>query len=144
MAGQESVEAALDKYKATVYEKDVEAFVALYDEQARTFDMWGAWSYEGTAALRNLATEWFGSLGDERVDVRFDEVQTVTGNDTAVLHAFVTFTGLSANGDKLRAMTNRFTWGLRKDGEGSWKVVHEHTSAPVDFDTAKVILERGT
>src|SRR5947209_7289733 len=58
MAGQDSVEATLGAYKAAVYDKDVEAFVSLYDEAARTFDMWGSWSYEGTAAIRRLTTDW--------------------------------------------------------------------------------------
>jgi ketosteroid isomerase-like protein len=142
VAGQDSVEATLGAYKAAVYDKDVDAFVALYDDAARTFDMWGNWSYEGTAAIRQLATDWFRSLGDERVEVAFDEVKSASGDDVAVVHAFITFTGLSADGEKLRAMTNRITWGLRKTGGNSWKIVHEHTSAPADFETGKVVLER--
>ena len=38
-------------------------------------------------------------------------------------------------------MQNRLTWVL-KQKDGAWKIVHEHTSAPVDFETAKVILQR--
>ena len=38
-------------------------------------------------------------------------------------------------------MNNRLTWGLRKT-HGTWKVVHEHTSAPVDMSTGKVDLAR--
>jgi ketosteroid isomerase-like protein len=142
MAGHDSVEAMLDAYESAVYDKDVEAFVLLYDDRARTFDMWGSWSYEGTAAIRQLATGWFGSLGEERVAVGFDEVQSSAGEDVAVVHAFVTFTRLSADGEKLRAMTNRLTWGLRKTDDGSLKIAHEHTSAPADFETGRVVLER--
>jgi ketosteroid isomerase-like protein len=39
-------------------------------------------------------------------------------------------------------MSNRLTWGLEKSVEGGWKVVHEHSSAPVDFETGRVQLER--
>jgi ketosteroid isomerase-like protein len=39
-------------------------------------------------------------------------------------------------------MNNRLTWALRKTDRGKWKVVHEHSSAPIDFETAKVILNR--
>jgi ketosteroid isomerase-like protein len=38
-------------------------------------------------------------------------------------------------------MTNRLTWALRKTG-GAWKVVHEHSSAPIDFESAKAMLQR--
>ena len=45
-------------------------------------------------------------------------------------------------GKELRSMDNRITWVLRKNSEGAWKIVHEHTSAPVDFETGKATLRR--
>jgi uncharacterized protein (TIGR02246 family) len=137
-----SVEQVLEAYGAAVHAKDVDAFVALYEEDARVFDMWGRWSYEGTDAWRAAAEEWFGSLGSERVVVELQEVQTAVGDRIAVAHAYVTFKAVSGEGEQLRAMHNRVTWGLRKTDDGSWRIVHEHTSAPVDFETAKVILQR--
>jgi len=131
----------LDDYKAAVLAKSVDAFVALYDPNVLVFDMWGAWSHDGIDAWRRMAEEWFGSLGDELVRVEFDGIQTTVSDDVAVLSAFVTFTGLSADGEELRSMNNRLTWGLRK-ADGTWKVVHEHTSAPVDMATGKVDLKR--
>ena len=135
------VAALLESYRDAVYAKDVEAFVAIFADDVRVFDMWGAWSHDGIDSWREMAVGWFGSLGDELVRVAFDEVQTTVGDDTAVLSAFVTFAGLSADGEELRSMNNRLTWGLRKTG-GTWKVVHEHTSAPVEMATGKVDLER--
>jgi uncharacterized protein (TIGR02246 family) len=135
------VAALLESYRDAVYAKDVEAFVAIFADDVRVFDMWGTWSHDGIDSWREMAVGWFGSLGDELVRVAFDEVQTTVGDDTAVLSAFVTFAGLSADGEELRSMNNRLTWGLRKTG-GTWKVVHEHTSAPVELATGKVDLER--
>jgi uncharacterized protein (TIGR02246 family) len=137
-----SIEQMLESYKATAYAKNVDAFVALFDDDVRVFDMWGRWSYEGAGEWRRTVGEWFGSLGDERVAVEFDDVETTIGEDVAAVHAFVTFTGLSADGEELRSMNNRLTWVLRKTDDDVWKVVHEHTSAPIDFETAKVILEK--
>jgi uncharacterized protein (TIGR02246 family) len=135
------VAALLESYRDAVYAKDVEAFVAIFADDVRVFDMWGTWSHDGIDSWREMAVGWFGSLGDELVRVEFDDVQTTVGDDTAVLSAFVTFAGLSADGAELRSMNNRLTWGLRKTG-GVWKVVHEHTSAPVEMATGKVDLER--
>ena len=135
------VAALLESYRDAVYAKDVEAFVAIFADDIRVFDMWGTWSHDGIDSWREMAVGWFGSLGDELVRVAFDDVQTTVGDDTAVLSAFVTFAGLSADGEELRSMNNRLTWGLRKTG-GTWKVVHEHTSAPVELATGKVDLER--
>jgi ketosteroid isomerase-like protein len=137
-----SVEEVLEAYAAAVHAKDVDAFVGLYDGDARVFDMWGRWSYDDAGAWRGVAEEWFGSLGSERVIVDLQDVRTTVGDGVAVAHAFVTFRALSAEGDQLRAMNNRLTWGLRRTDAGGWKIVHEHTSAPVDFETAKVMLER--
>lgn len=130
----------LEAYKAAVFAKDIEAFVALYDQDVCVFDMWGKWSYDGKEAWLEMVTDWFGSLGSERVAVEFDNVQTISAQDVAVAHAFVTYKGLSAKGNELRAMQNRTTIVLRKES-GTWKIVHEHSSAPADFGTLKVILE---
>jgi len=136
------IEQLLEEYAESVRAKDVDRFVALYDDEVRVFDMWGRWSYDGAAAWREMAVEWFGSLGSEEVAVEFEEVQTVVGDEVAVADAFVTYKGLSAEGDELRAMNNRLTWALRKRSDGTWKVVHEHSSAPTDFETGKVQLQR--
>ncbi|HEU5476533.1 MAG TPA: nuclear transport factor 2 family protein [Gaiellaceae bacterium] len=87
-------------------------------------------------------SEWFGSLGDDEVvEVEFDEVRTQAGDEVAAVSAFITFRALSPQGDELRSMNNRLTWVLRKDGDGAWKIVHEHTSAPAG-DEGKVKLRR--
>jgi ketosteroid isomerase-like protein len=39
-------------------------------------------------------------------------------------------------------MTNRLSWALRRQPTGEWKIVHEHSSAPADFETGKVTLKR--
>ncbi len=135
------VRALLDAYRDAVRAKDVDAFIAIFADDVRVFDMWGTWSHDGIDSWREMAVGWFGSLGDELVQVDFDDVQTTIGDDTAVLSAFVTFAGLSADGAELRSMNNRLTWGLRKTG-GSWKVVHEHTSAPVEPASGTVDLSR--
>jgi ketosteroid isomerase-like protein len=88
-----------------------------------------------------MVTDWFGTLGTERVAVGWDDRRTIVTQEVAVAHAFVTYQGLSAEGTQLRAMHNRLTWALKQKG-GAWKIVHEHTSAPVDFKTSKVILQR--
>jgi uncharacterized protein (TIGR02246 family) len=140
--GDRAIDELLERYAVAVRAKDVDGFVSLYTKDVRVFDMWGRWSYEGADAWRSMATEWFGSLGDEQVAVEFEDVQTVDGQDVAIANAFVTYKGLSAEGAELRAMTNRLTWALERTADGAWKVVHEHSSAPVDLDTGKVELHR--
>ena len=131
----------LEAYRSAVYAKDVDAFVALYDENVRVFDMWGIWSHSGIGAWRAVAAGWFDSLGSERVLVEFGDAQVNVAQDLAVVHVFVVYRAVSAKGANLRSMTNRMTLAL-KQAAGAWKIVHEHTSAPVDHATAKVILSK--
>ena len=135
------MEEMLDNYAAAVRAKDVDAFVGLYADDVRTFDLWSVWSYDGKGALRRMVEEWFGSLGTDIVAVEWDEVRAQDGEDVAALSAFLTYRGLSAEGEALRSMNNRLTWVLRKEGDGSWKIAHEHTSGPAG-EEGKVQLRR--
>lgn len=134
------IEALLETYKNAVFKKDVEAFVSLFDDEVRIFDMW-EWVYNGVAPWREMVKSWFGSLGTERVVVTFDDVRIDAEGEMAFASAFARFAAISEAGEELRYLQNRLTWVVRKK-EGVWKVVHEHTSGPVDGGTMKVLLQR--
>jgi len=132
----------LNAYAAAVRTKDVDAFVGLYADDVRNFDLWAEWSYDGKEALRGMVAEWFGSLpDDEVVAVKFDDVRTQAGADVTAVSAFTTFAAESPDGTELRSMNNRLTWILHKEADGDWKIAHEHTSAPAG-DEGKVQLQR--
>ena len=132
---------ALAGYAAAVYAKDGAAFAALYDEHVRVFDIWGRWQYEGLAAWREMTVGWFDALGSERVVVEFDAVAATVSCGLAVGHAFVAYRAVAADGAELRSLSNRLTLVMRRQGD-VWKIVHEHSSGPVDQQTAKVMLKR--
>jgi ketosteroid isomerase-like protein len=138
---EKSIARMLSSYESAVFSKDVEAFMQLYDPGVRVFDAWGVWSYEGAPAWQRAVEGWFTSLGTERVKVTFEEVQTSGGREAAMVSAIVTYAGVSAQGERLRAMQNRITWVLRAAGH-HLRIIHEHTSAPIDFNESKAILER--
>jgi ketosteroid isomerase-like protein len=131
----------LEAYKTAVYERNVDMFMRLYDQEARVFDTWGVWSYEGTSARRKTIEQWFSSLGGDRVRVTFDDVQVRVAQNLAVLSAIGTYAAVSADGAQLRSMQNRFTWALNCEG-AAWKIVHEHTSTPIGFSDLKAIFHR--
>ena len=137
---EKSIARVLQSYAAAVLAADVEAFMRLYDPRVRVFDAWGVWSYEGSAAWRRAVEGWFGSLGNEKVKVTFDDVQTSAGRESSMVTAVVTYAGVSAEGRELRAMQNRLTWVLRTTDD--LRIVHEHTSAPIGFTDSKAILQR--
>jgi ketosteroid isomerase-like protein len=140
---EKSLERVLASYRNAVRAKDVSAFIALYDPKVRVFDAWGVWSYEGAQAWQVAVEGWFASLGAETVEVTFDDVQSALGVDWATVSAIVTYAGISAQGERLRAMQNRLTWVLRTSRH-VLRIVHEHTSAPLGLADSKAILQRET
>ncbi|TFD52954.1 SgcJ/EcaC family oxidoreductase [Cryobacterium frigoriphilum] len=132
---------ALDAYAAAVAAQDVDGFVALYDDDVVVYDSWGQWQYSGLSAWRGMVTDWFGSLGSDTVEVVFADVQTMVSREVAFGHAAVTFTAISARGERTRSMTNRLTINLARNDD-AWKIVHEHSSLPIDMETGAAIFER--
>ena len=131
-----------DRYAAAVFAKDVDGLLDLYDGDVRLFDLWVVWAYDGAPAWRQAVTEWFASLGDQRVRVAFEDVQTAASGDLASLNATISYNDVDVDGTEQKSMQNRLTWVLKKSAGQDWKIAHEHTSAPVDFETSKVILQR--
>jgi uncharacterized protein (TIGR02246 family) len=134
------IESLFETYKNAVFQKDAEAFASIFDENVRIFDLW-KWTYDGLVAWRAMAKDWFGSLGTDRVVVTFDEIQIQAAGEMASASAFIKFAAISEKGEELRSLQNRITWVARKK-EGVWKIIHEHTSGPVDGETMKVMLKR--
>jgi ketosteroid isomerase-like protein len=142
MAELDSAVAKLQaSYAAAALQRDSEAFMRLYDPAVRVFDAWGVWEYKGAELWRRAVDGWFTSLGTERVKVTFSDTESHGSLAMAVTSAIVTYAGVSAQGEGLRSMQNRMTWGLRTTGH-VLRIVHEHTSVPVGFEDMKAILNR--
>ena len=151
------LELLLESYGSAIFEKDLESFLALFDDQVRVFDMWGQWSYNGLAAWGEMVKGWFSSLGADRDRLTFEEVEFFFGGDLATVTAFARFAAISPNGEELRFLYNRLTLVVRRKsgggssptpapalspGPGVWKIIHQHTSAPIDGETLKAMLQR--
>ena len=130
-----------ETYKNAVFQKDIEAFMAIFDEKILAFDMWGQWTYEGLTAWRAMTKGWFDSLGADRDVVDFSDIQIHSSGDLATATAFMKFTAVSDTGQELRFLQNRLTWIARKKGN-DWKIIHQHTSTPIDPGTMKAMLHR--
>ncbi|MEN9629262.1 MAG: hypothetical protein RJA10_2489 [Pseudomonadota bacterium] len=131
----------MGQYAAAVHAKDAAALLRLYDPEVCVFDAWGVWLVQGAETWQRTVEAWFTSLGTERVKVSFDDVRATPGREVSSLSAIVTYAGVSAKGEPLRAMQNRLTWVLRTSGHVP-RIVHEHTSAPIGFEDMKAILQR--
>ncbi len=137
----EEIQSLFTTYKTAIFQKDLTAFCSIFEEKVRVFDMWQQWTYNGLPAWREMAKGWFSSLGSDRDVVSFDDIQIQSDGELAFATAFVRFTAVSAEGNELRYLENRLTWVAQRK-EGTWKIIHQHSSAPIDPQTLKVILTR--
>lgn len=141
MSNEDPLAHALGAYAKAVLARDIEAFLALYDHDVHVFDMWGTWCFRGIGAWRAMVHDWFSSLGTESVVVTADEVESTVSGDLAIGHATLTFAAISAEGERLRSFSSRLSMGLKKV-DSTWKVFHEHTSAPIDHQSTRAMLDR--
>ncbi|MDQ0430165.1 ketosteroid isomerase-like protein [Planomicrobium stackebrandtii] len=133
----------LETYRTAIYEKDVEKLLSLYASEIHIYDCWGSWESKGIPLWKATVSDWFNGLreGSVLLEVAFNDVVIEETSTLAFVHCAVTFTGIQEeSGMQLQQMTNRFTYGLKK-AKGTWVIVHEHSSLPIDFETGKGIFD---
>ena len=140
MTDDQPIRQALAAYQCAVLDKDVAAFMAIYADDARIFELWGTWEHD-IASWREMTTGWFAFLGEQRSVVEAHDVRTQVSGDMALLTASLTYRAIDKDGTPLRSLDNRLSWVLRQRA-GHWRVVHEHTSAPLAHEDGKGILKR--
>jgi ketosteroid isomerase-like protein len=127
-------------YKDFAWKKDSAGMSNLYEENVIIFDMWHKDYYSGLKEWSGVIAQWLGSLNDERVKVSFEKIEIHSGESVSFASAIVGYQALSADNEVLRGMKNRITLGFKKTGTG-WKVMHQHTSAPIDNDLRAILGE---
>lgn len=124
----------LNEYSSAVWEKDENKFLELHDPGIHSYDAWEKWEYQGMDQYRVIPEEWFSSLGDERVKVTFVQPKLNLDQRLATIWCHVVYAAFDSRGNYLRSLTNRLTMILRRQPDG-WKILHEHLSVPVDFES---------
>ncbi|MCC2593866.1 nuclear transport factor 2 family protein [Tessaracoccus sp. OS52] len=122
----------IDAYISAYEALDVEAFLSLYADDVRVFDAAEPAEYPTKETWRAQVEGWFGALEGE-ADCDFDDVQIIEADDLAVVTAHIEHEGVLAGTDEEVEVETRATFVLQKL-EDQWRVVHEHTSIPVEID----------
>lgn len=139
--GFSQVQDVLENYKSAVYEQDVEKFGSAYADDVHVYDCWENWECHGLSKWKGMVTEWFGGLKEEGVLLKttIEDLAVEENANLAYVHCNVTYAAHNKSGEKLRQLTNRFTFGLKKESE-SWYITHEHSSLPISMETGKGIF----
>jgi len=120
-------------YKQSAWSKDSSTMVNLYDDQVVIFDMWDQGFMLNLPEWKNMIVDWLGSLGEEKVKVDFEMIKINQSGNVGFASALIGFQAIASDGAVLRSMKNRITLGFSKLEDG-WKVMHQHTSAPISSD----------
>ncbi|MFZ1786749.1 MAG: nuclear transport factor 2 family protein [Saprospiraceae bacterium] len=136
----QAIEDFFEIYKQSAWSKDSAAMINLYDDNVIVFDMWDQGFMLGLPDLKNVIVDWLGSLGEEKVKVDFEMVKINQSGNVGFASALIGFQAIASDGAVLRSMKNRITIGFSKLEDG-WKVIHQHTSAPISSDGLTGILD---
>jgi ketosteroid isomerase-like protein len=127
-------------YKDFAGAADSEGMINLYDENVIVFDMWNKGHYLGLTEWSGIIKQWLGSLKDERVNVIFEMVNIHESGNVGFGSSMIVYQAISADNKILRSMRNRITLGFIKT-DNVWKVVHQHTSAPINANLQAILTE---
>lgn len=130
-----TVQDVLDQYKLSVYNQDINLFMDLYDDSVRIFDSWNTWEIKSKSEWRIVIENWFNGLKRDGSTLRvsFEDPHVHQDDSIAFIHVSIRFSEFNSHNIEFRHLTNRFTFGLQKLNN-SWKIVHEHSSLPIDSD----------
>ncbi|GMA32820.1 YybH family protein [Litorihabitans aurantiacus] len=122
---------------------DLEAFLALYDDAVVVHDSMVVEAIDGITAWREQVAMWFASIADgDRNVADVADLAIWSEGDLATATGRVRYAIVEPDGSERYGMWNRLTWVLRRTGageggadDGGWRIVHEHTSVPLDPGT---------
>ena len=127
----------LANWKHALGERDLERLMSLYSRDVVLFDVQPPFCVEGFEALREL---WEQCLSDfpEKIPIDIENLHVEAGEETAFAHWM--FRVVSHSGDLPLAQTwMRASAGYRKF-HGTWKIVHEHISLPIDPTSNRAVF----
>ncbi|HSB09535.1 MAG TPA: SgcJ/EcaC family oxidoreductase [Blastocatellia bacterium] len=130
----------LDRWGKAFRAKDLEGVMSVYAPGNATvaYDIVPPLQCVGRDAYRRNYEEFFAQY-DGPLDYEIRDLRIVAANDVAFIYCVERMSGTLKNGQK-SDLWIRATSGLRKIN-GKWLIVHDHISAPVDFETGKAVLD---
>jgi len=129
MSAHTEIQALINTYREAVMTKNVDKVIALYADDIVSFDAIKALQFKGKAAYRAHWEACMEMCSGPHV-FEFHEIAIETADNLAFAH-WVTHCGGTNDKGETQSCWMRATACYRPVG-GTWKIVHEHWSAPFD------------
>jgi uncharacterized protein (TIGR02246 family) len=138
VTNEAQIRALIEAQVTAVHAKDIDGLMTDHAPDLLSFNVVDPLRYIGLDAVKQRAEAWFssfqGSIGYEMRDL-----SVTAGDDVAFCHYLYRVSGTQTGGANVD-MWVRATVCCRKI-DGTWSVVHEHTSVPFDPDSGKASLD---
>jgi len=139
MASTESkVRALLDSWSGAIRLKDIDRLMSLYSPDIVYFDLVPPLQFTGSAAIRRNFLRWFESW-KSAIGVEIRDLNIVAGADTAAAYLLHRTSGTLKDGREVGYWV-RATVCCERSGQ-RWLITHEHISLPVDFKSARAVMD---
>ncbi|KAA8741632.1 DUF4440 domain-containing protein [Pseudomonas koreensis] len=129
MSAQTEIQTLINTYRDAVMTKNVDKVMTLYTDDIVSFDAIKALQFKGKAAYRAHWEACMEMCSGPHV-FEFHEIAIETANNLAFAH-WVTHCGGTNDKGETQSCWMRATACYRQVG-GTWKIAHEHWSAPFD------------
>ena len=129
----------IETLAAAIRAADLEAIKPLYAADVVSFDAGPHLQDVGLAAKLN---NWIAAFTffQHPIGCEVRDVEVTVGGELAFGHSFNRLSGTLQNGTQVAGFWVRATYCFRKIN-GSWLIVHDHVSAPMDPGSGKALLD---
>lgn len=133
-----SPETLIERYTQAATNLNRDALISLYAHDVRIFDLMAPWQNHGSDEWASRIDHWFSGVGSDPA-ITASEIEVTTTEGMAVLSMNMGYYHTNQEGNR-EGMTNRLTWVAVPDGD-DWKIIHEHTSIPLNEADMTPIFE---
>jgi uncharacterized protein (TIGR02246 family) len=134
------IRALYDQWAKAFEARDLNGIMAVYAPGGAVvaYDVVPPLQFKGADAYREDYKQFLDQY-DGPVHVEYRDMRIMSSGDVGFIHTLERFTGKMKNGQQVDFWL-RATSGLQKIN-GKWRIVHDHISVPIDFETGKALLD---
>jgi ketosteroid isomerase-like protein len=131
------VRALLDEWADAIRNKDIERLMACYASDAVAYDMMPPLEWRGADSYRAAWDQGLGMPGSFEVELY--EPVIMASEEVALAYALAHYDVRPPEGEGFDGWF-RWTAGFARVS-GEWKIVHEHSSVPIEMESKTALIE---
>src|SRR5436190_8952228 len=138
MTHETAIRELIDRFVKAYRAMDIDGVISVFAPEIVSFDIVPPLQEVGVETFRNRWKKHFASY-EAPIDFEVRDLSITAGDDVAFSHSLNRVSGTMKNGQKTERWL-RWTACYRKTN-GTWWIVHEQVSVPVDLRSGKAVLD---